>query len=204
MAGRTVPVKPLPYTDSGVRLVFSLVVGAFVVVEVVARLRSRRNESGAPAEWRSFIAVICSIYLGFLVAFIAASGLESLAIGFARWPIFVLGAVLAAGGIAFRQWAVLVLGSSFTVEVRVSPGQPVVEEGPYRWLAHPSYTGMIATFAGVGLMLGNWVSLATLLAIPAVGLVFRIRVEEQVLLAGIGEPYRRFLAGRARLIPGVW
>ena len=41
-----------------------------------------------------------------------------------------------AAGIAFRQWAIAVLGAYFTAEVRVSEGQPVVEGGPYRRLAH--------------------------------------------------------------------
>jgi protein-S-isoprenylcysteine O-methyltransferase Ste14 len=97
-----------------------------------------------------------------------------------------------------------VLGAFFTVQVRVTPGQAVVESGPYRFVAHPSYTGLVMTFVGIGLMLGNWLALACLILLPAIGLVVRIRVEERAMLAGIGEPYRCFLATRARLIPGVW
>jgi protein-S-isoprenylcysteine O-methyltransferase Ste14 len=197
-------MAPLPYTDPIAKIVFDVLVGAFVLLEIATRLRTRRNGRGAPEEWRSFVAVVSSIYLGFLCAFLAASELESLAIGFARWPFFLLGAALAATGVALRQWAIAVLGESFTVEVRVRPGQAVVENGPYRWVAHPSYTGMILVFVGIGLMLGNWISLACLAVIPTLGLVFRIRTEERVLIAGLGDPYRRFLAGRARLLPGVW
>ncbi len=40
--------------------------------------------------------------------------------------------------------------------------------------------------------------------VPTVGFVYRIRVEERALLDGLGEPYRRFAADRARLIPGQW
>ncbi|HEX4437464.1 MAG TPA: isoprenylcysteine carboxylmethyltransferase family protein [Solirubrobacteraceae bacterium] len=197
-------MAPLPYTSSGANPIFGVLVGAFVLLEVFTRLRTRKNGRGAPEEWRSFVAVIGSIYLGFAAAFLAASELESLAIGFARWPVFVLGAVLTATGIALRQWAIAVLGESFTVEVRVKPGQAVVEDGPYRWVAHPFYTGMIFVFVGIGLMLGNWISLACMAVIPMLGLIFRIRTEEGVLIAGIGESYRRFLATRARLLPGVW
>jgi protein-S-isoprenylcysteine O-methyltransferase Ste14 len=63
---------------------------------------------------------------------------------------------------------------------------------------------MIMVFVGIGLMLGNWLSLACLVLLPTAGLVIRIRVEERAMLAGIGDPYRRFLAGRARLVPGIW
>jgi protein-S-isoprenylcysteine O-methyltransferase Ste14 len=129
---------------------------------------------------------------------------EAAAIDFARWPIFIVGALLTAAGIAFRQWAIAVLGGYFTVDVRVSDDQSVVESGPYRFIAHPSYTGLTMVFVGIGLMLGNWLSLAFLALVPAIGLVIRIKVEERALLAGIGEPYRRFLATRARLVPGIW
>jgi protein-S-isoprenylcysteine O-methyltransferase Ste14 len=95
-------------------------------------------------------------------------------------------------------------GRFFTTDVRVHPGQTVVEDGPYRWVRHPPYTGLLAIFVGVGLALGNWASLATLVLLPTIGLVYRIRVEERALLDGLGEPYRRFAASRSRLVPGLW
>jgi protein-S-isoprenylcysteine O-methyltransferase Ste14 len=97
-----------------------------------------------------------------------------------------------------------VLGAFFTTDVRVRADQTVVERGPYRWVRHPSYTGMIMTFVGIGLALGNWASLAVLVVVPTAGLVLRIRSEERALLEGLGEPYRRFAASRARLFPGLW
>jgi len=85
----------------------------------------------------------------------------------------------------------------------VQPGQTVVDRGPYRWVRHPSYAGLIAVFAGLG-GLDNWAALALLAVVPTVGLLVRIRFEERALLDGLGEPYRRFAAGRPRLFPGVW
>ncbi len=176
----------------------------WVVSEFRARIRSRGNQRGAAEERLSLLVIGLTIYVGLLGGFLAATKVESAAIDFARWPIFVLGALFMAGGIAFRQWAIAVLGAWFTVTVRVSADQSVVESGPYRFVAHPAYTGMAFVFAGLGLMLGNWLSLAFLTVVPVIGLVVRIKVEERAMLAGIGEPYRRFLAGRARLLPGVW
>jgi protein-S-isoprenylcysteine O-methyltransferase Ste14 len=60
--------------------------------------------------------------------------------------------------------------------VRVHPDQTVVERGPYRWVRHPSYTGLIMTFVGIGLALGNWAALALLVVVPTAGLVVRIRL----------------------------
>jgi protein-S-isoprenylcysteine O-methyltransferase len=197
-------VQPLPYANAGAKVVFVALVVIWVLGELRARLRSIGNQREAGEEWGSLVVVVLTIGAGVAGGFLVATRVESAAIDFARWPIFILGALLMAGGIAFRQWAIAVLGAYFTVDVRVSAGQSVVESGPYRRVAHPAYTGMVLVFVGLGLMLGNWLSLAFLTLVPAIGLVVRIKVEERAMLAGIGEPYRRFLAGRARLVPGVW
>jgi protein-S-isoprenylcysteine O-methyltransferase Ste14 len=60
------------------------------------------------------------------------------------------------------------------------------------------------TFVGIGLALGNWAALAVLAVVPTAGLVVRIHFEERTLLEGLGEPYRRFAATRAHLVPGLW
>lgn len=133
-----------------------------------------------------------------------AASVHAAAIADGRWLCFIVGLVFMGAGIAIRQWAVTLLGRFFTIDVRVHPGQTVVERGPYRWVRHPSYTGMIVTFVGVGLALGNWAALAVLALVPTAGLVVRIRFEERALLEGLGEPYRRFAASRPRLFPGLW
>ncbi|MGV1047543.1 MAG: methyltransferase family protein [Solirubrobacterales bacterium] len=197
-------MEPFPYTHHLAKVVFYGLIVAFVALELLTRVRSRLSAGGAPAERLSFFVVIASVGTGLVAALLAASYTTSAAISVARLPVFLAGAVLTAAGIALRQWAIAVLGRSFTVEVRVRADQQVVESGPYRVLAHPSYTGMIMSLAGIGLMLGNWVSLAALALIPTAGLLFRIQAEERVLLGSLGEPYRRFLATRARLVPGIW
>ena len=130
--------------------------------------------------------------------------LPGAALAGAGWPLFVAGLVLMCAGIALRQWAVATLGRFFTIDVRVQPGQTVVDRGPYRRVRHPSYTGLILTFLGFGLALGNSAALAVAFLVPTAGLVYRIYFEERALLEGLGEPYRRFAEGRRRLFPGVW
>jgi protein-S-isoprenylcysteine O-methyltransferase Ste14 len=100
-------------------------------------------------------------------------------------------------------WAVAALGGAFRTTVEVDPGQAVVSRGPYRWARHPSYTGLLLMVAGFGLVAGSWLSLAAgVLVVPA--FVRRIHVEEAELERVLGDAYRSYEAGRARLIPGVW
>lgn len=198
------PVAPLPYANAGAKVAFDLVAGAFGVLELRIRVRSRLNREGVRADRGSLLVVLASVYVGVVGGFVLAGALPGAEIRDVRWPLFVLGLVLMISGIAIRQWAVAVLDRFFTVDVRIHPGQTVVERGPYRWVRHPSYSGMLVTFAGIGLALGNWAALAVLVAGPAAGLLVRIRLEERALLDGLGEPYRRFAAGRPRLFPRLW
>lgn len=87
----------------------------------------------------------------------------------------------------------------------MTAGQTVIDRGPYRWVRHPSYTGLLLTLAGAGVAFGNWLSILALIILSALGLAIRIRVEERALLAALGEPYRAYAAHhRARLIRGIW
>jgi protein-S-isoprenylcysteine O-methyltransferase Ste14 len=197
-------VTPLPFSHGGARIVFDIVLAVFVLCEWRVSFRSGRNRYGARSDRGSLLILVASVYGGVGGGFALAAGAHGAAIRDARWPIFVVGIVLMIAGIALRQWSVAVLGRFFTTDVRLQEGQTVVESGPYRRLRHPSYTGMLVTFFGMGLALGNWASVLALVVLPAIGLVVRIRLEERVLLAGLGEPYRRFAEARKRLIPGVW
>jgi protein-S-isoprenylcysteine O-methyltransferase len=186
-----------------VQLAFNIALVVWVLSEWSVRLRSRLNRAGARLDRNSMLVVVACTFAGVVGAITIARRMDAAALPDARWLLFA-GLVLMGAGIAFRQWAVAVLGRFFTVDVRVQPGQTVVERGPYRWLRHPSYTGLIATFVGIGLALDNWAALAVVAVVPTAGLVFRIHFEERALLDSLGEPYRRFAAGRPRLFPGIW
>jgi protein-S-isoprenylcysteine O-methyltransferase Ste14 len=197
-------LSTLPFDQPEARIAFDLVVGAFFLSEVSVRLRSDRNRLGSQLDRNSLLVVQATVLGGVAAAVLLARRAPGAAIGKGRWPLFVAGLVLICAGIALRQWAVATLGRFFTIDVRVQPGQTVVEGGPYRWVRHPSYTALILTFLGLGLALGNWASLAVLAVLPTAGLVYRIHFEERALLDQLGEPYRRFAASRPRLFPGVW
>ena len=197
-------MAPLPYSRPGAQIAFDAVLVVWVLLEWRIGLRSHFNRQGARADRRTLLVVLGCVYAGVGGAFALAGTVHPAAIVDGRWAFFVVGLALMILGIVVRQWAVAVLGGFFTIDVRVHPGQTVVARGPYRWVRHPSYCGLILTFVGIGLALGNWASLAVLAVVPTMGIVVRIRFEERALLDGLGEPYRRFAASRPRLFPGLW
>jgi protein-S-isoprenylcysteine O-methyltransferase Ste14 len=115
-----------------------------------------------------------------------------------------IGLVLFWGGISLRLWSFRTLGRYFTFTVQTSSDQPVITDGPYQVIRHPSYAGLFLVFMAVGLCIGNWWSLVVLTVAVAGGLVFRIHVEERALMQNVGAGYRDYAATHKRLVPLIW
>ncbi len=124
---------------------------------------------------------------------------------FAHGPVtLTISLLLIWSGIALRVWSFQTLGHYFTFVVMTSSDQPVITNGPYRYLRHPSYLGIILILTGLGLSYANWLSLAAIVLLPLIGFLNRIRIEEAALSATLGDRYTTYAADRKRLIPYVW
>lgn len=104
-------------------------------------------------------------------------------------------------GLAVRIWAILTLGAWFSTFLHVKADQELVTFGPYRWVRHPSYTGLLLICVGLGAGTGNWLSLLICAVVPTLGLLPRISTEESELAEALGEPYRRYQSSTRRLLP---
>lgn len=117
-----------------------------------------------------------------------------------RW----LGLALFAVGIGVRTWAIASLGRMFTVDVAILEGHRLVVTGPYRWLRHPSYSGVLAAVLGLGILSQHALALACITATALVALVRRIRVEERVLAGAFGPAWDAHCARTWNLVPFLW
>lgn len=115
--------------------------------------------------------------------------------------IEVLGLIVMAGGMVLRFYSVHILGRFFTPVVTFQPEQTLVQNGPYRYIRHPSYTGVWLAFIGLGLSCSGWMQFALFAVLPLVGLLYRIHVEEEMLLQLFGPLYREYAARTWKLIP---
>ena len=174
----------------------------WALLEVGLRVREAVQGKGGRNRDRG-TRVVIAISLGAAIA--AASVATSVAPSL-RMPVAVrvFGVIVMWLGLATRVWAVAALGGAFRTTVEVDPDQAVVTTGPYRWIRHPSYAGLLLILAGLGLAIGNWLSLAACLVLPLPALVWRIHVEEAELSRVLGDGYRAYRIGTARLIPGIW
>lgn len=188
----------------GLRLLFWATFGAWAAVEIGLWLRDRRGVSGVREDRGSASAISLAITAAMFVAFSAPPNLPRLRIPASPEVLVGLGIALAWSGIAFRLWAVRTLGRYFRVTVTTQDDHRLIDTGPYRRLANPSYAGAVATLTGIGLAIGNWVSVAALLLLPIAGFAIRIRVEEASLARRFGEAFACYRNARWALIPFVW
>jgi len=196
-------VVPLIFRHGAAEAVFIAAVAVWLVFEFVMRVRQRLRVGGLGA-WDPSAAVLVPCLVA---AVIAAEVLGRrgglLWPGGLVWPA-VAGIVLIAAGIGLRAWSIAALGRLFQYQIEIQPGHRVVTDGPYRYVRHPSYTGIALVLAGIALACDDVWSMVAVAVLAGVGLAVRIRAEERQLTQALGAEYEHFAAGRKRLVPGVW
>jgi protein-S-isoprenylcysteine O-methyltransferase len=106
-------------------------------------------------------------------------------------------------GLTIRWSAIITLGRFFTVNVAIRQDHALVQHGLYRYVRHPSYSGLLLAFIGLGLVCQNWLSLIGLMTPVTLAVINRIGKEERALLAGLGQPYADYCVRTKRLFPGL-
>ena len=57
-------------------------------------------------------------------------------------------------GLLFAVWARLILGSNWSGTVTIKTNHQLIRRGPYRWIRHPIYTGMLAALLATAVIQG--------------------------------------------------
>jgi protein-S-isoprenylcysteine O-methyltransferase Ste14 len=178
-------------------------IGAWVLPrnpEIVAE-RGRRHRGT-----RAFDKVVLAFYTAFIVLCYVVCGLDAVRFASAplSWAWVLPGALLIAGGTVPIAAAMAVNRHlEQTVRIQADRGHEVVTNGPYRYVRHPMYLGLLPSFVGIPLLLGSAWGLVPAAACMATILV-RTALEDRMLrrsLPAYDEYARRT---RYRLFPGVW
>jgi len=69
--------------------------------------------------------------------------------------ITIIGLLLTLGGLIFAVWARIALGANWSGTVTIKSGHNLIRRGPYRWIRHPIYTGILLSFLGTILLQGE-------------------------------------------------
>jgi methyltransferase len=136
-------------------ILITIVLAAVLVMMLAELVVSRRNER----VFRDLGAIEAEddVYdvmrMAYPLAFVAM-GVEGMFAATASEPRFWIGAAIFAVGKAIKTWAIVTLGHRWTYRVLVLPGGDLVQSGPYAWVRHPNYVGVIGELIGMALMAG--------------------------------------------------
>ena len=183
-------------------LVVDLTLATWALLELGVRVRETLHGKGGRHRDRGTRILVALTLGAAIVTAVAAPSTQSLP---TLAPLPAAGIVAIWLGLALRAWAIAALGSDFRTTVEVEPGQAVVSTGPYRWVRHPSYTGLLLIATGLAVARSAWVSLAVCVFLLLPALIRRVHVEEAELDHVLGDAYRSYQSStRARLIPHFW
>lgn len=145
-----------------------------------------------------WVVILPSVFLA-----VAVSKMTFLPLRNQYWILY-LGEILMVTGIFFRWIIIQSLGKFFTVDVSIKEDHQIKKEGFYRWVRHPSYSFALLTFFGFGLFLNNWVSLLIAFVPTFLAFLYRIKVEEKVLIQQFGTEYLEYKEKTKKLIPFIF
>jgi protein-S-isoprenylcysteine O-methyltransferase Ste14 len=129
--------------------------------------------------------------------------------GFLAWqvipkptPALLIYAAMTVAGGAFTVWARLILGANWSGTVTLKEDHELIRTGPYRFVRHPIYTGILLALLGTALA-GAEIHSLLAFAIVLVGLLFKMAQEEQILTEHFGPQYLDYRRQVKGLIPFV-
>jgi protein-S-isoprenylcysteine O-methyltransferase len=179
------------------------VVWLFPLSEIALAILRRADRRFAQSDDRGSM---WTIWIAVGVGLACAYALRSVHFAEIRLPgglVRALAVALLLAGLVIRWVAIVTLGRHFTVDVAIRPDHALVRRGPYRLVRHPSYTGLLLAFLGLGVFSGSVLGLVGLMAPITWAVWSRIAIEERALHAALGGAYADYCARTKRLIPGV-
>ena len=156
---------------------------AFLPMALEARLAARHDRalrSAGASEPKDDVFPL--MRLAYPVAFLGMA-FEAWARSAQPNTVFMAGTVVFVLAKAIKYWAIATLGDRWTFRVLVPPASSRITSGPYRFMRHPNYLGVLGEMAGMALMAQAPIAGTLSIIVFGMLIVGRIRVEERALAA---------------------
>ena len=133
----------------------------------------------------------------FLPPIAALSGTAGMVFG-----LFVVGMAAASGWLI--ESAARTLGKQWALRARLVEGHQLITAGPYAYIRNPIYTGMLGMLIATGFAMEHWIALIAAVIIFAIGMVIRVRAEENLLRTQFGEEFEDYARRVPAVLPGIY
>jgi protein-S-isoprenylcysteine O-methyltransferase Ste14 len=116
----------------------------------------------------------------------------------------VLAIVAAISSVWLIMSALKTLGKEWSLTATLVEGHQLATSGPYAYVRHPIYTGMLGMLVATGLAVSHWTALLGALVVFFVGTVIRVRSEGKLLRGAFGERFEAYARRVPALLPGLY
>jgi protein-S-isoprenylcysteine O-methyltransferase Ste14 len=116
----------------------------------------------------------------------------------------VMAMVAAVGSVWLVTTAIKTLGKEWSLTARLVEGHKLATTGPYAYVRHPIYTGMLGMLVATGLAYSHWATLLVALAIFLGGTIIRVRSEEKLLREAFGGEFDNYKRRVPAIVPGLY
>lgn len=117
--------------------------------------------------------------------------------------INVVGFIFGFICIIIRETAKKTLGKYFSYGLKTFEDHNLVKSGIYKYVRHPGYLGMFFGYFSIVMVFNSFYGFSTMLfLIPLI--LYRIRIEEKMLIEKFGEDYRDYMKKTKKLIPYLY
>jgi protein-S-isoprenylcysteine O-methyltransferase Ste14 len=121
-----------------------------------------------------------------------------------QWFLAVVAIFIAICSVWLVNAAARRLGKQWALAARVVEGHELIQDGPYRFVRNPIYTGMFGMLLSTGLVVGRWNALAIAIVVFLAGTYIRIQSEERLLREAFGEKFDVYAGKVSAVIPGIY
>lgn len=169
---------------------------------ILWRLMAGRVKAAAQSETRlSRLSHLVPLILAGCLLTFPVPGLDGRYLPPAIW-IAALGVVVALAGLLVCVWARFTLAGEWSGWVEIKVNHELVVDGPYAFVRHPIYAGLLLMFMGSALAVGEWRAVLAV-ALAAASFWRKLRLEEAVMRRQFGDAYDRYAERTPALIPLV-
>lgn len=116
----------------------------------------------------------------------------------------ILAMILAIGSVFLIMNAVRTLGKEWSLTARVVEGHHLATSGPYAYVRHPIYAGMLGMLVATGLAISHWVALIAGVVMLLLGTIIRVRSEEKLLRETFGQDFEDYARTVPAIVPGLY
>lgn len=163
--------------------------------------RSKKNTSKQQRDRGSLILLWVTITLCLTFGFIFASYHIW---GFSNFIVSGIGFLVILLGFIIRWLAILQLKKAFTVDVAIGQEHELKTNGMYKYIRHPSYLGLLLIMTGFSICMNSLMSVLVVVIPMLLVVMYRISVEERILIEEFRESYISYKKSTWKLVPWLY